>query len=310
MLTLPLVFVRGQRPERLVVPRIGHDQRRDAPTFKGRFYFPVRQPRTLRFRLDEEDPQDQYARLFRESVVNVINGLALPRYGLGQAKYLVGGAERRATGEQKEILDNLNRAGGRLIGFCRTNLFKRLESSGSSFLLSMDRHVLRNLITWHALERSLPVPIGTQSAAMLDMAISDGDQDWADLEPGDDLGDGLVSEGEAPDGRPVDMGTYRARAARVYQSYREQFRQRFQWLDADFFTLALARDLLADAQGLFGVLQSAGQWNPSEDAKLDALGDLLSRKHPSDKVLVFTQFADTALYLKQHLQVRGLRLIV
>ena len=71
------------------------------------------------------------------------------------------------------------------------------------------------------------------------------------------------------------------------------------------------QDRLAfDISEQLAALQSAGQWNPSADAKLDALYETLSRKHRCDKMLVFTQFADTALYLKQHLQARGLRLIV
>lgn len=115
------------------------------------FYFPVRQPKTLKFALDESDPDDQYARLYHEKVVEVIEDLALPRYGL--AKYLVNDADQLADANEKTILDNLNRAGRRLIGFCRTNLFKRLESSGFSFLLSLQRHILRNMVTLHALER-------------------------------------------------------------------------------------------------------------------------------------------------------------
>ncbi len=40
-----------------------------------------------------------------------------------------------------------------------------------------------------------------------------------------------------------------------------------------------------------------GQWNPDKDAKLTALFRLLAQVHPQDKVLVFTQFADTVRYL-------------
>jgi len=138
-------------------------------------WFPQREPRRVEFPIRENDPHDQYARLFREDVVAVIENLALPRYGL--ANYLVPEADRLANTNEKRILDNLNRAGRRLIGFCRTNLFKRLESSGHSFLLSVDRHIVRNLVTLHALEHGLPVPIGTQDAPMLDPAVSDADED-------------------------------------------------------------------------------------------------------------------------------------
>jgi hypothetical protein len=50
-----------------------------------------------------------------------------------------------------------------------------------------------------------------------------------------------------------------------------------------------------------------GDWNPESDAKLNALFALLTKQHANDKVLVFTQFADTVRYLDTQLQARGLR---
>lgn len=266
------------------------------------FYFPLRQPRTLTFPLDESDPADQYARLYRDEVARVIEDLALPRYGL--ANYLVKNADQLANADEKRILDNLNRAGRRLIGFCRTNLFKRLESSGSSFLLSLERHVLRNMITLHALENGLPVPIGTQSAAMLDTAVSDVDEEFLEeSEEGILRGEASMIGGV---GRlSDDLDAYRSRAAQVYQNYRAQFARRFDWLDPRFFTPQLRQDLWADVQALLAVRQTAGEWRADRDAKLDTLYRLLAEAHPTDKVLVFTQFADTAFYLTQQLKACG-----
>jgi len=257
--------------------------------------FPQRQPRKLPFDLDDTDPNDQYASLYRDSVVDVIQGLSLPRYGL--ANYLHPRAEKGANPEEKRIMDNLNRAGRRLIGFSRTNLFKRLESSGSSFLLSLRRHVLRNLVTLHALENDLPVPIGTQDAAVLDTAISDTDVGQDGILPHDDIA--------AVTGDSLDA--YRARAAQVYEAYWTQCRTRFQWLSPRFFFKGngLRKDLLDDAQALLGLVVTAGSWDPQRDAKLDALHRMLTEKHPHEKVLVFTHFADTARYLADQLQQRG-----
>ena len=67
-------------------------------------------------------------------------------------------------------LSDLSRAGKRLMGFCRTNLFKRLESCGQAFVQSVERHILRNYIFLHAIENDLPIPIGTQDSGMLDAA--------------------------------------------------------------------------------------------------------------------------------------------
>ena len=48
-----------------------------------RSYFPTRVPKTVKFKINEKDPDDQYARLFADDVVRVVNSLTLPRYGLG-----------------------------------------------------------------------------------------------------------------------------------------------------------------------------------------------------------------------------------
>ena len=45
---------------------------------------------------------------------------------------------------------------------------------------------------------------------------------------------------------------------------------------------------------------------PNRDTKLDALYDLLTKTHPNEKVIVFTQFADTVHYLESQLKARGL----
>ncbi len=267
-------------------------------------YFPLREPKRVPFAIREEDPADQYARLFRDEVVQVIENLALPRYGM--AGFLVKDADRLANADEKRVLDNLNRAGRRLIGFCRTNLFKRLESSGQSFLLSVERHIVRNLVTLHAIENRLPVPIGTQDAAMLDTAISDTDDEFAMAE-GDDAAE--ANENPAPNAgsqpQAMSLDAYQVRAAKIYQAYAAQFRDRFGWLDPKLFRPELGQALQADAQALLGVLSRAGSWQPEHDAKLAALEALLIQRHPRDKVLIFTQFADTANYLGEQLARRG-----
>lgn len=275
-------------------------------TIKGNpSYIPVRQPKTLSFALDEHNPNDQYAQLYRDDVVAVIEDLALPRYGL--TRYLNQTAVKRASAGDKIILDNLNRAGRRLIGFCRTGLFKRLESSGWSFLLSLERHLLRNLVTLHALEQGLPVPIGTQDAAMLDTAMSDQDTETVvdeaqDVHTADDV---AMLDQTAADVETQQMAAYRTYAAIVYQGYANQFHRRFSWLDSKFFTNALKKDLRSDTERLLAVFNRVRDWDVTRDTKMQALRTLLVETHPNEKVLVFTQFSDTALYLVEQLQAVG-----
>ena len=56
----------------------------------------------------------------------------------------------------------------------------------------------------------------------------------------------------------------------------------------------------------YQILQQYGTWDPEKDAKLNALETLLTETHPDDKVLVFTQFADTVQYLADALLERGM----
>lgn len=71
-------------------------------------------------------------------MVETINQLSLPRYGLGN----YGSAQRKALTEAEERqIKGLSRAEKRLMGFSRTNLFKRLESGGPAFIQSIDRHI-------------------------------------------------------------------------------------------------------------------------------------------------------------------------
>ena len=207
-----------------------------------------------------------------------------------------------ASNKDKRQIDDLSRAGKRLIGFCRTNLFKRLESSGSAFIQSVERHVLRNCVFLHAIRNDLPLPLGSQEAVLLDAAppdtrlTDDEDHDTQGAIPLDD---------ERAWADPWDMEALGVRAAAVYQTYMDSFRTRFKWLRSDLFVSALEEALEADTEALLEILRRSGRWDENRDAKLDALHTLLGKKHPDRKVLVFSQFADTVRYLVRELKRRG-----
>jgi hypothetical protein len=266
-------------------------------------YFPTRRPVTAKFTIDEKNPSDQYARLYGTDVVNAINSLNLPRYGLGN--YLAPSPHDPPTQTEATQLQDLSRAGQRLMGFCRTNLFKRLESSGHAFLESIKRHILRNYIYLYAIENDQPIPIGTQDQGLLDARINDGDEDLlalADLFDDDD-GDETADLEQT---KLQNEAEFKSRAGEIYAEYSGRYKRRFKWLRPSLFIKDLHRDLLSDAHALFGVLRKAGAWNPKLDTKLNALFDLLTKKHPKEKVILFTQFADTVYYLENQLQARGL----
>jgi superfamily II DNA or RNA helicase len=272
----------------------------------SRSYFPKRQPVTVPFTIDDQNPDDQYARLYARDVVLAITNLHLPRYGL--ANYIAPSPHDPPTSAEGKVLDDLGRAGKRLMGFSRTNLFKRLESGGHAFLQSVERHILRNLVFLHALDSGLPVPIGTQDVMLMDSRINDKD-DELQVSIGS-MPDDDEETNETEDGGVL-MSTLRAeddfrrRAADMYAEYETRHRRRFRWLRADLFGEALAADLNADVQALLAILAIAGEWDADKDEKLDALHKLLTEQYGEQKVLVFTQFADSVDYLERELKRRG-----
>lgn len=272
----------------------------------SRSYFPERVPKTVKVRLDPKNPADQYARFYAPDVVDAINALNLPRYGLGN--YVASTPHKPPTPAEAKQIQDLSRAGKRLMGFCRTNLFKRLESSGEAFQLSIERHILRNFIFLHAIEHDLPLPIGTQDSGLLDTGSYDED-------PDDPSADGeLFDDGDEEERSPIDGGdeppasnSFEKRASKIYDLYATQFKSRFKWLPPSLFVKSLGKDLRQDASALQDVLRNCGEWKPGADAKLEALNKLLTKTHATEKVLVFTQFADTVRYLERQLRPRGIR---
>ncbi|MXZ92427.1 MAG: NgoFVII family restriction endonuclease [Chloroflexi bacterium] len=269
----------------------------------ARSYFPNRVPKTVGFAIDDADPNDQYAKLYSAQVVDLVNDLSLPRYGLGN--YVVKNQAKPPTGNEKRQVDDLSRAGKRLMGFCRTNLFKRLESSGMAFLQSVERHVLRNYVFLYAIKNGLPLPIGTQDAEMLDSRFTDEDADRAKgslFDPDDDEQEENVEDTD----RAWTASDFEAQAERIYAEYRGRFHSRFRWLRVDLFKSSLRADLQSDSDALLRLLRGYGRWDPNRDAKLDALERLLRERYPDRKVLVFSQFADTVHYLEAQLKARGI----
>jgi superfamily II DNA/RNA helicase len=52
-------------------------------------------------------------------------------------------------------------------------------------------------------------------------------------------------------------------------------------------------------------LKKVPQWLPKNDRKLQALRELITVKHAHEKLLIFTQFSDTADYLNRYFKNRG-----
>lgn len=262
------------------------------PDGKKRFYFPERRAKKAGFEMREDDKTDQYAMLYSADIAEgVIGELALPRYGLGG--YLREQLPGDIDDEEEQTIKNLNRAGKRLVGFARSNLFKRLESCGPAFLLSVRRHIIRNAVYLAAFDDADgKLPVG--KTIDIDIDIDDADEN-EEVVPRPDGGganelDELLRAGAA---------TYRAISA-------SDARGDYRWVRTNLFDGALRARLLDDCKTLMRVFAKVKEWRAGEDRKLDALYELCAQKHGGEKILVFTQFADTADYLHDELQKRGM----
>jgi superfamily II DNA/RNA helicase len=192
------------------------------------------------------------------------------------------------------------------MGFCRTNLFKRLESSGQAFVQSIERHILRNYVFLHAIEGAHPLPIGAQDAEMLDARIYDEDVETTRVTASmfeDEDNDEKTEPGQKTSLRTE--ADFKNRAAEIYEEYATEYKRRFKWLSPGLFVKSLAKDLQNDAEALLKVLHICGEWDSNSDAKLQALVHLITKQHPDEKIIVFTQFADTVRYLENQLKEKG-----
>ena len=276
----------------------------------SRSYFPDRIPKTIKFAITEDDQNNQYARLYSPNIVDLINQLELARYGLGN--YIDDVEAQQTTNSNKAQLGDLSNAGKRLMGFCRTNLFKRLESSGSAFIQSVERHILRNHVFLYAIENDLELPIGTQEAELLDSRYTDEDADELtgsviDMDE-DEEPDELQSD-NSDSGASLSSYSYdslQSQAKIIYEEYKGQYQKRFKWIPSRLFLPTLRDHLKKDTESLINVLNLSGQWEPNNDTKLEALENLITSDYPNEKILVFSQFADTVEYITKELKARGI----
>jgi superfamily II DNA or RNA helicase len=237
----------------------------------SRFFFPERTARPVEHSFGTNDPA---AIMASDSTLNAIDGLRLPRYNL--AGYLAKG--QKPSGAERELIERLEKGSGHLTGFVRTGLYKRLSSCGHSFVLSLRRHLARNEMYLHALENGLDLPVGTMLDPMLVSNESDtGDDDEVDFD----------------------------RADSDYSALRKRNPKHITWVRPGLFTSGLVDDLRCDIKVIQGLLDKFEDWPDTTDSKLERLVKLLQKDHQDDKVLIFTEYKDTADYVAASLARRG-----
>lgn len=259
-------------------------------------YFPDRVPKAIKF---ETVKGDQYSRLYSEEMIGLMESLKLPRYGL--IHYLDEKKAAEASKYENDLIANLSRAGERMMGFCKSTFFKRIDSSGFSFLLTLFRHILRNAVFIYAIDNKLKLPISDENTFPEDFI---DDADINDIFTNDDeeeersSGDNLVQI-------PNDMEIYMRKAEEYYNGLIGK--NNVQWIGSKYFKRTLKQQLKKDCEQLIAMINLCEAWNPQTDQKLNELEDLLNNRHQGDKVIVFTQYSDTANYVYHQLKKRGIQ---
>jgi hypothetical protein len=160
----------------------------------------------------------------------------------------------------------------------RIGLFKRLSSSGHSFILSLQRQRARNELFIHAIDHKLPIPLGSFTDKQINVTDEDIETD----------------------------GSLHGSVDTRYKSLAESLPPKTKWVNTTVFKPTLRRDLVKDTETITWLLERFGDWDSTRDSKINALVDLLTNDHPGEKVLVFTEYSDTADYVAAALTDAGI----
>ncbi len=245
---------------------------------RSRFYFPERVPRPIEREVSTHDPA---AEMLSDATLNAVRSLRRPRYAWH--RYLTGAPPLDAA--EAKLIADLKAARGTAAGFNRVFMFKRLSSSGPAFLLTLRRHLLRDRVALHAAEGGRSVPVGS-----VDKVIWDDDLGTED--------DGLFNAS--------DLGLSPAEA---YRRLTSNPPRNLRWLRAGHLNAEFREHLSHDIEIIEGMLGRFGRWEQSADGKIATLADLVLDRHAGEKVLVFTEYSDTASYVVRSLEQRGVQAI-
>ena len=266
-------FIKRTAKKEVVTLPSGKSEEREYLEFANgqRFHFPTRVPKPLSLDFADDDP----AKLMEDDdTLDAVRDLMLPRYRLADYD----DPKAPHSDSDAKILADIRSGRGNVSGFVRIGLFKRLSSSGHSFILSLQRQRARNELFVYAIDNGLDVPLG--SFGDHQFMVSD-----EDLEEDEEMGGSLESR---------------------YRELQRRLPASTKWLGSRVFKSSLKKDLQRDNRLITDMLDRFGSWEAAKDSKLNALIDMLRDDHPGEKVLVFTEYADTAEYVADALKDAGI----
>ena len=235
-----------------------------------KFHFPTRVSTPVSHQFAADDPA---ALMEDETTLDAVRDLLLPRYRLADYD----NPKAPHTAEDTKILDDIRSGRGNVSGFVRIGLFKRLSSSGYSFILSLQRQRARNELFIHAIDNQLRIPLGSFTDKQINVTDEDIETD----------------------------GSLHGSVDTRYKSLAGSLPARTKWVNTTVFKPTLRHDLLKDNETITRLLERFGDWDSTRDSKINALVDLLTNDHPGEKVLVFTEYSDTADYIANALTEAG-----
>lgn len=265
-------FIKRTAQKETVTGPDGSQQREYLQFANGqKFHFPTRISTPLSHTFSKDDPA---ALMEDDATLDAIRDLNLPRYRLADYD----NPKAKHTDADSKNLDDIRSGRGNVSGFVRISLFKRLSSSGHSFVLSLQRQRARNELFIHAIDEQLPIPLGSFTDKQI--AVTD-----EDIEADGDL---------------------HGSTATRYASLKKHLPAKTKWVNSAVFKAALRRDLAKDNDTITELLDRFGNWDPNRDSKMNALVDLVTDTHVGEKVLVFTEYSDTAEYIAATLTDTGI----
>lgn len=259
-----------------------------------RFYFPKRVPRVVRIESAADD-ENRVADL----TIDVVAHLHLARQRLGD--YLTPAA--RASND--EVVQRLLNRSGVLQGIVRIGLLKRLSSSRAALLLSLERHLVRDLAFRHAISQGLRIPVG--AGTLVDADLVAGDGSGVALDGQRSYGDSNALDKKLRVSKhgvvgPLTLDEGRGLAAAAYQRV-EKRASGVTWLEAGLVEPErLLRALDEDIAAVLRLIDEIGVVRAADDPKITELARLVRREHPTEKLLVFTEYRDTAEYVTAGLE--------
>ena len=236
-----------------------------------KFHFPTRVSTPLSLNFAADDPA---ALMEDETTLDAVRDLILPRYRLADYD----NPKAAHSPSDTKNLDDIRSGRGNVSGFVRIGLFKRLSSSGYSFILSLQRQRARNELFIHAIDTKQPLPLGTFTDKQINVSDEDIETD----------------------------GSLHGSVETRYKNLVASLPAKTKWVSSTVFKPTLRKDLAKDNEVITWLLNRFGDWDPTRDSKINKLVDLLSNDHCGEKVLVFTEYSDTAQYIAAALADAGI----